>query len=243
MANPRVGKVRVSSKDPPLTFTCWLADTQVDVPSGYGGWNEVTRPWRKPITTWAAPTALHLTLPLMFDGWAEGTSVEHDLAQLVAMTEPRGANNEPPILHVFATGSAIPYTGREWVIGELQWGAALMNTHGNRVRQQVTIVLYEYVTDVYLTEHSPAKRRRVAAKTAQKQAGAQSKRVHAKAARRPAGAHGRTTAATEPFGGGEDLLSIAARELGDADRWVEIAQLNGLRDPRAITPGQVLRLP
>jgi nucleoid-associated protein YgaU len=39
------------------------------------------------------------------------------------------------------------------------------------------------------------------------------------------------------------LLAIAARELGDADRWVELAELNGLRDPRAITPGQVIRLP
>ena len=42
---------------------------------------------------------------------------------------------------------------------------------------------------------------------------------------------------------GDDLLSVAARELGDADRWVEIAQLNGIRDPRTIAEGQVLRLP
>jgi nucleoid-associated protein YgaU len=32
-------------------------------------------------------------------------------------------------------------------------------------------------------------------------------------------------------------------ELGDASRWVEIAHLNGLRDPRATTPGKVIRLP
>jgi nucleoid-associated protein YgaU len=31
--------------------------------------------------------------------------------------------------------------------------------------------------------------------------------------------------------------------LGDARRWREIADLNGIRDPRAITVGQVLRLP
>lgn len=52
-----------------------------------------------------------------------------------------------------------------------------------------------------------------------------------------------TGPAATDFGTGDDLLSIAARELGDADRWVEIAQLNGIRDPRSIVPGQVLRMP
>ena len=45
------------------------------------------------------------------------------------------------------------------------------------------------------------------------------------------------------FGAGESLVEIAADELGDASRWREIAELNGLRDPQAISPGQVLRLP
>jgi nucleoid-associated protein YgaU len=41
---------------------------------------------------------------------------------------------------------------------------------------------------------------------------------------------------------GDTLTSIAARELGDVTKWVKIAALNGIRDPRALTVGQVIQL-
>lgn len=42
---------------------------------------------------------------------------------------------------------------------------------------------------------------------------------------------------------GDTLWSIAATRLGDGNRWREIAQLNSLPDPDAISPGQTLKLP
>jgi LysM repeat protein len=42
---------------------------------------------------------------------------------------------------------------------------------------------------------------------------------------------------------GDTLSAIAARYLGRASRWPEIARLNGVRDPRMLRVGQVLRLP
>ena len=42
---------------------------------------------------------------------------------------------------------------------------------------------------------------------------------------------------------GDTLSGIAARELGDADRWPEIATLNNLSDPDSISVGQQLRIP
>ncbi|MGJ5826078.1 LysM peptidoglycan-binding domain-containing protein [Streptomyces ossamyceticus] len=42
---------------------------------------------------------------------------------------------------------------------------------------------------------------------------------------------------------GDTLWSIAASKLGDGNRWREIADLNSLKDPDAITPGQTLKLP
>jgi hypothetical protein len=42
---------------------------------------------------------------------------------------------------------------------------------------------------------------------------------------------------------GDTLWSIAASKLGDGNRWREIATLNALRRPDAITPGQTLKLP
>lgn len=42
---------------------------------------------------------------------------------------------------------------------------------------------------------------------------------------------------------GDTLSAIAQRELGDPNRWREIAQANGIRDPRSLMPGQQLVIP
>ena len=42
---------------------------------------------------------------------------------------------------------------------------------------------------------------------------------------------------------GDDLSRIAAELLGDWERWTEIAAMNGIRDPRNVTVGQVIRIP
>ena len=42
---------------------------------------------------------------------------------------------------------------------------------------------------------------------------------------------------------GDTLPRIAGRELGDQSLWVQIAQLNGIRDPRNVRVGQRLRMP
>jgi hypothetical protein len=42
---------------------------------------------------------------------------------------------------------------------------------------------------------------------------------------------------------GDTLPQIAAIVYGDANRWKEIAHANGIRDPRSLTVGRVLRIP
>lgn len=44
-------------------------------------------------------------------------------------------------------------------------------------------------------------------------------------------------------GKGDTLWAIAARTLGDGNRWQEIARANGVRNPRSLQPGQVLTIP
>lgn len=244
---PPVGKVRVSSKSGDLSVEAWLADERPDVGSGFGGWDVIDRPRRKPLTTWKSSPNLSLTLPILLDNFASGVSVEGEIATVEKMGQSVHGD-DPPILTVRASGGAVPFQGREWVLGELAFGDAEMNTVGNRVRQYLTLTLIEHVDDRYLTERSAANRRRRSAR-GNKGRGAAAKRVVAKrSSKHPKKTTPHSLARTATvdegdFGTGEDLLTIAARELGDADRWVEIAQLNGLRDPRAITPGQVLRLP
>jgi|GEM_PF-1905606 len=50
-------------------------------------------------------------------------------------------------------------------------------------------------------------------------------------------------AATHKVAPGESLFMIARRRLGDGNRWQEIAALNNISNPRAISAGQTLRLP
>lgn len=42
---------------------------------------------------------------------------------------------------------------------------------------------------------------------------------------------------------GDTLSTIAARVLGNVTLWPKLALLNGMRDPRAVVPGQVIYLP
>jgi hypothetical protein len=238
----QVGWVQISSSDPPLRVTARLSEEQPKVESGYGGWEEVARPRRPPITTFKSVPALRLTLPILFDQWATGRSVEKQISDLTMMARATGSDGEPPAVRISATGGSIPYQARRWVITDLTFGDALVNDHGNRVRQQVTVGLMEYVEELYVTQRSAANRQRAKAAQTKTKAGAAAKRVTV--ANRPArAAKPKVVVGGGLLGTGETLVRIAAMELGDATRWVEIAELNGLRDPRAMTPGVVIRLP
>lgn len=239
----RLGWVRIYTRDPPLLVRARLGEERPTVESGYGGWEEVERPRRKPLTTFKASPALRFTLPILLDNFVDGRSIETDLTRLERMALPLASDGEPPRVWIAAKGGAIPYQGRAWVIESIAWGDALMNNNGNRTRQAATLSLLEYVEDVHLTEKSAAQRRRSKSQASKSKKGAPSKRITAGRKHAKAPGPGRSTDPADDFGQGEDLASIAARVLGDAERWPEIAELNGIRDPRSIRPGQVLRLP
>jgi hypothetical protein len=237
-----VGWVRIVSTDPPITVTARLGPDRPDVTAGYGGWTEVTRPRRRPLSIWAGSPGLRMTLSILLDQWKAGTSVERQIAQLERLATPTAADGQPPRIRITSRGGGVPHQRTAWVIDTITWGDALANRRGDRARQQATLSLLEFIADARIAEASPANTRRKQTARGKSKAGAASKRVVA-ARKKTGSGHSRAAPADPDFGAGDDLLSIAARELGDADRWIEIAQLNGLRDPRAIRPGQVIRLP
>jgi len=260
-----VGYVKIRSNDPPVHLQARVYD-RANVTQGYGGWQEVARPRRSTLTVWQSQPALRMDLPLLFDGLRTNESVQSQLAQLERLAGPSASDRQPPRIRIQAHGGFVPHQSSLWVIDSLSWGDGAMNARGSVVRQQVTVSLLEYVADVRVSEDSAANRARFAAAAPKTKQGAPVKRVVAGPARthqtgtappasRDSGGiratgllSGVIVAASEPpvgtpIGGGDDLLSIAAKELGDADRWVEIAQLNGIRDPRSIVRGQVIRLP
>jgi len=251
-----VGWVTLNSLDPPLSVTARLADERPNLDDGLGGWDVVERPRRSPLTSWKGSPAVQLTLPLLIDEWASGVSIEPELSDVVKMGRPTATDGEPPQITLETTGNAIPYSTLTYVVQSVAWGDALMNDAGNKCRQFFTLTLIEYVEDRYLKERSAANRRKK--KLAPKKKGAAKKKIKAKKSARKVvkkkatvrragfGAVELSTPVADEdseWGTGEDLVTIAARELGDADRWIEIAQLNGLRDPMAVMPGQELRLP
>jgi hypothetical protein len=233
--------------DPPTHLAPLLGPDRPDVSSGYGGWDEVERPRRSTVTTWRGQPARRMSLSIMFDDWAGGDSVETDIRRLERLALPR-PGGQPPTVQVSAIGGIIPpaYEALSWVIDAIAWGDALLNDHYNRTRQEATVTLLEYVSDD-LVRVSPAKKRRAKSNRKSGKAtkkGAKQKRVASKAGRRTGSSKALTaTAGQTVVYDGEDLLSVAARELGDATRWHEIAELNGIRDPRAVTRAMVIRLP
>jgi len=241
IAAPATGWVRISSTDPPVSIVARLADARPNIDAGYGGWSEVARPRRRPLSVWVGSPGLRLTLPILLDGFQAGHSVERQISQLEQLSLPTAADGSPPRLRIVAKGGAVPHTDRVWVVDSLTWGDGIMNAAGDRTRQQVTLALLEWIADVRVNEKSTTTQRRRQAARAKAKPGAARKRVVA--GKGKAKTSHKRASSSSTFGDGEDLLSIAARELGDADRWVEIAQLNGLRDPRAISQGQALRLP
>jgi hypothetical protein len=218
------------------------------VSAGYGGWQEVERPRRVSVVTWQGLPLKRMSIPILFDNFADGhgTPVENDIDRLVALAMP-SQGEPPPHIKFEVSGRHVPNAGVTWVIESLDWGDGLMNTQGNRTRQAATVNLMEYVSDELVKETSPAnanaakhkKKKKAKGKTSGR--GARTKR-HAAGRGKKSKAHHSRAAVADVFEG-EDLRSVAARELGDAQRWHEIADLNDIRDPRAVRVGQVLRLP
>lgn len=246
---PPLGFVAIECQDPPVSVVCRLGDARPDVTDGYGGWEEVQRPRRTTVTTWRGVPARRMALPILIDNWQAGLSVEYLIRRLERMALPR-AGGQPPTVSVDAAGGHLPYQGLTWVIDAIEWGDALMNANGNRVRQAAVVTLLEYVSDDLIDKRkrSAAQKRRAKKNAAKNSKGknAKDKRKAAKrnrrSARKKTGARAMRAANTVAYEG-EDLMAIAAAELGDASRWREIADLNGIRDPRAVVVGQVLRLP
>lgn len=127
------------------------------------------------------------------------------------------ATGSPPEI-VAITGRALPIpqvcTGR-WVIEDVQWGEEVRRgTDGSLTRKHVTVVLREHVADTLLRKSTKSSR-----------IGGHQVIRHYRVKEK------------------DTLESIAARELGSATRWVDIAALNGLRSSGQLKPRMLLRLP
>lgn len=221
MTDPDKRQVTVSSARPFLTVTGWLGADPSAVTQGYGGWTTVARPRRQSLTTWEGHEPYGIDLSMVLDGFAKNESVESKCTAIERMARPPRVLDEPPKIRI---SGAVPHNDLVWVIQSIRWAEVIRNETGDRVRQNLTISFLRYIADDRVQLAGAAARARQAA-TASKN-------------KKSSGA-----APTYTVKKGDALTDIAARELGDYKRWVEIARLNNIRDPKSIHPGQKLRMP
>lgn len=201
-------------------------------------WEERPVDRGKSVLEYRGVSAHRLMLDLFFDGFRGNAAngyygrlgaerpprdVEAELTQLHRLAIPwvqGDTTSEPPKLQVrYGQGQQL-----RWVIADLMWGREVRLPDGRRGQATVTAELVEY-TSATLVDLSPAER---AEQDNAEQGGP--------IGRRPSGR-------TYTVRAGDTLSAIAARELGSAARFTEIAELNDLDDPDLITVGQVLTLP
>src|SRR5215471_760494 len=154
--------------------------------------------------------ALAMDIPVILDGWLTGSSVEDEMTRLEFMCgRAPGMTGEPPKITVTGPGTLVRHADAKWHVVALDWGDAIINEHGTRQRQHVTVSVLQAVWDVHAAQRSAA-RRRAAAKKARH--------------------HKRTHIVKK----GETLRKIARKVLGDETRWVQIRTLNRISDPRQV---------
>lgn len=222
-----VGTVTLSSQDPPVKVKALLGEEFPTVTGGYGGWTLVERAREVSLTRWAGIEPLRMSVSLLLDDWDGSTAVLDDaIRSLEIMASPTRATahgNRPPF--VLLTGP-VPHTTVVWVIEDLAWGDTVGDEYGIIRRQAVTVSLLQFVDVDVATGRSKGPK---AGSTISAQG--------------PWTYSGQPTK-TATVHAGEDLRKVAARTLGKASRWGEIARLNGnIRDPRSVKAGQTVILP
>lgn len=214
--------------DPPGRSLEFMLDpVSVVLSGGVGGWQEIEHPKRPSSVEYGGQPLQTLTIEALFDGWRQQASVEEPLRILNVWGRIPPGRREPAVLQFEYANHA----NQRWVLQDLDLGESLRREDGSRVRQYLTITLLEYRdAQVFL---SPVKR----AAPAPAKPGAPGKPS--------SGAKPAPSGRTYTVKGGDTLSKIAAKQLGKASRWPEIARLQTppLRDPNRIRVGQVLRLP
>ena len=221
----------LEATDSARQFEGTLGDGPALVTGGYGGWDLTQRPRGVSLTDWAGKDPLQLTIPFMLDQYESGdvSVVERNINILEGFAGMDPTEDEPAQVRLIANG-VIPHDSffrpnSTWVVNDITWDAeSVIRNNVGRLRQAGTVTLLEFVdSDTIEVNKTPAQKKRSKSKKGSQKKGAKEKSYTIRQ--------------------GDTLSKIAARELGNANRWRELAQMNNLRDPDHLKVGQRIRLP
>ena len=226
------------------TVSALLDETTPTVTEGYGGWQEVTRARRTSYVDWPGKPTIKMQVGIVFDSWhdADPAGVMPRVKRLEAMALPADGVTKPPTVKLYGY---VPHTELTWVISQITWGESMRDQNGLLVRQKLTVTLWQFVPADIVTK-SPASSVKAAAKTKTTQEKGKSTRsfVPAKHSWEPDPTANATATTIYTTHVGETLDSIAAKELGDWQRWKELSDLNNIMVPFLPIPaGDKIKVP
>ena len=209
-----------------------LGTTPIAIASGYGGWTVTSRNRRVGLTTWAGRDPLRMTIPILFDGFANGVSQEIPISRLSRMAIESASSPEPPVIQISGAGVPVPTGPVQWVIESLTWGSNVIwdiTPKGvmARMRQDCTVNLLQYVQGD-----------RIAFKNLKIGASINAKPTASSVA--PKGWQPTVIAKQ-----GDTLKKIAARVYRPSTPtdWKLLKKANNIRDPNKLKKGQRIRVP
>lgn len=222
MIVPKDRTITITPVDPPgAGIKALLGDGEARF-SYDGGWTFVSRPRQRAGTEWVGVDGFALKIPITFEAYRTEGSIEGFVQRLIVMMRNRvGSRVEPPVVKL--TSAAIPpFPDLRWVIQGMEEKRSMRRPDGLRSYAEFDMTFMEYTAlDVLVTKKpTPAAKAKTVRATAGKAAG---------------------KAKTYTVKSGDTLAVIAARN--GIKKWQDIASLNGIRDPRAVPVGKVLKLP
>lgn len=199
---------------------------------GYAGWAEVTRRRRRTALRWDGSPPIVIPVDCVFASRSprlrKTQSVEPEIRRLEKMAGLTADGDEPPLVQ-WAANAPHDYNHADqnlWVIDDLQWSTDekdyLKNDDGDWTMARMTVIMKLWTGTEYFVGSAAQQNR------TQKKGG---KTATAKPK------HGTHTVVA-----GETLSSIAATELGNANRWRDLAKLNKKRDPDDVIVGEIIKL-
>jgi LysM repeat protein len=201
---PRVGTVSVRMDQSPPKIS-----------DGNPIWETVQRPKRSSLTLWRGRNPVQLVVPVLFDGVADGVSVEQEINTLDRMKRSPSTGIQPPLVVV---KGAVPRRDiKSWVITDITYGdnvvQDMIGGSAVRLRQDAVVTLLEHIEEERVTRYTPP--------------------VANKGPKHP----------FHVVRSGETLAKISQQEYGTTARAADIRKANSLKDSRDIKIGQRLRMP
>lgn len=216
------GWIKFRAEDNPnLAVLVELGERAPNMDQGSTTWEERERPGDVSVTRFVGKSPGRYEFDIVFDGLNDVWDVKPALDVMDALRGrgPRATRGTPPRVRV--------EQGRPWpasyVIADLAFSDDPDETvvdAGRILLATASITLLQHIDDTRLEDRALQMRLKLQAR--QRTRGAN--RVHT-------------------VKEGETLFTIARDHLGDAGRWEDLAEINGLRDPRKIRRGARIKLP